>query len=414
MKVKLTALCPMHIGGSDQRIRPSELVVFDGRCFVIHNERLFSSLLERGLLEALMQAIGATSHEVDMRQFLNEHGLLNRAFLDEHAAHSSACQAERVRELRGFVRNAYGQPYVPGSTVKGVIRTSVLYSLLDALNAEQRGQVLDEFARKRLGDYARDPRSRMRRPWFREQFKQWFAQELDRRFFQRYPIGKAGKRFSPHTDVMRAIRVSDSKPLDKDSLAVEEIKIHSARSDHSPKPWSIYAECAQKGTEFWFDLSVDKALVAEFAESAGQTPFGVSFENIQAALSNPLEAVAHATQALYRHEQEFYHRESLPTDALDFDGAEPNFRIGWGIGLLGTSVSLLLPEGILRDIRNSLFIDREETPAPKSRKTVLTPGGPTSLGWCVAQQVNQEAPEETGCGFGSPHDGDEGSRELPR
>jgi CRISPR-associated protein Csm5 len=246
--------------------------------------------------------------------------------------------------------------------------------------------MLDEYAEKRLADFGKDARSRMGRSWFREQFKQWFAQELDRHFFQRYHIGREEKRFSSRSDVMRAVKVSDARPLDKDGLNVEEIKIHSARSSHSPKEWSIYAECAQNGSEFTFDVAVDKSILGSFAESASQASSEVPFRVIEEIVSQPLEAVAHMTKALYAHERDFYEKESMPVEALDFRGITPNFRLGWGIGLLGTSVSLLLPDKVLQDIRNVLFTDRGEAPAPKSRKTALTTTGNASLGWCFAEQ----------------------------
>ena len=186
---------------------------------------------------------------------------------------------------------------------------------------------------------------------------------------------------------MRVIKVSDAHPLDKDSLDIEEVKIYSARSDRSPKSWSIYAECVQSASEFMFDLTVDKRILADFSKSNPQTSFGLSFRAFEEILADPLEAVAYMTRALYRHECEFYEKESMPVQALDFRGIQPNFRVGWGVGLLGTSVSLLLPPKIRQDIRNTLCIDRGDTPAPKSRKVVVTTAnGHASLGWCFVHQ----------------------------
>lgn len=386
MKVRLTALCPIHIGGSDQRIGPLEFVLLDGRCFVIHREKLLRTLGDKGLLDPFVETLSGARQDGDLAHFLREHGLLSSDFLAQHSAYSSACAQQRIREVRGFIRSVHAQPYLPGSAVKGVVRTSILYTVLDRLDPALRTRMLDEFVRKRLSDFESDPRCRMRHSWFREQFKQWFAQELDRHFFQRFEIGPRPRRFSPRSDVMRAILVSDGQPLGKDDLRVEEVKIHSARSGHSPKDWSIWAECVQSGSQFTFDLTVDTDLLSQFAESTSQPSLGAPLEMMIEVLSNPLEAVAHMTKALFKHELAFYEQESLPTEALGFRGITPNFRLGWGIGMLGTSVSLLLPPQVVGEIRNALFVDRGDAPAPKSRKTVLATAGNHSLGWCFVEK----------------------------
>ena len=140
--------------------------------------------------------------------------------------------------------------------------------------------------------------------------------------------------------------------------------------------------------EFGADMARQSIRYAEatFVPHVSVANTGLPFEEI---LADPLEAVADMTRALYRHERAFYEQESIPLQALDFRGIQPNFRVGWGIGLLGTSVSLLLPPKIRQDIRNTLCIDRGDTPAPKSRKVVLTmANGHASLGWCFVQQEN--------------------------
>ena len=91
------------------------------------------------------------------------------------------------------------------------------------------------------------------------------------------------------------------------------------------------------------------------------------------------------TEDLYNQEREFFRSGMLPPEALEFDRM-PNFRIGWGTGLLGTSVDSLLPEKIRQHLRNTLFTERGDTPAPKSRRLIVRKQEEEKgLGWLKAE-----------------------------
>ncbi len=67
---------------------------------------------------------------------------------------------------------------------------------------------------------------------------------------------------------------------------------------------------------------------------------------------------------------------------------EPNFHFGFGGSLLAASVSLLLPEALRIRMRNVLFRERGNTPAPKSRK-VMDLENPMLLGWCQLVETSK-------------------------
>ncbi|HNR69403.1 MAG TPA: hypothetical protein PKN24_15250, partial [bacterium] len=59
-----------------------------------------------------------------------------------------------------------------------------------------------------------------------------------------------------------------------------------------------------------------------------------------------------------------------------------NFHLGWGGSLLLSSVSFLLPAELRIEMRNLLFTDRGDAPAPKSRKRLVDqPNSGTVPGW---------------------------------
>lgn len=375
MKIKLKALSPLHIGGREGVIYPSELLTFEGRCYIISEDRLSHKLFDRGKLDAFLEHAG---ERLEIESFLQTEGLLERDFLEEVSEYSSECPVMIRRELRPFVRNAFSQPFIPGSSIKGVLRTSIMYVILKRLDQRDRRRLLDDFVMRRLKEYKEDPRGQRGHRWFQQNFKKTFAQRLDQDVFQRFILKEGRSRNDAHSDVLRYLKISDSDPVDKDGLRVEEIKVYSARSPESPKRWSIFAECVPAGVEFEFEMKIDKGILQDFARKNSFTRLGMSFSELSQILLNPLAAAEEMAADLLQEEREFFDQELGIVEAMDF-GEEPNFRIGWGAGLLGTSLGMLLPEAIRRELRNALFRDCGNTPAPKSRRVVVGNG---ALGWC--------------------------------
>jgi len=383
MKVKLKTLSPLHIGGKEGVIYPLGYVTFARRCYVINEDQLSQRLYDLGKLDAFLEGASRLSRRFEIGTFLNRVNLLRKDFLEDISNYSSKCEAEIHRELRPFIRNAFSQPFIPGSSIKGVLRTSLMYAILKRVDVSFRKRILDDFVQRRLEEYRKDPRGQKGYRWFQERFKQRFAQRLDQDIFQKFILRSDQHRYDAHTDILRFLKVSDSISADKDSLVVEEIKIYSVHSYESPKKWPIYAECVPPGTEFEFELKIDEGILADFKRYNRSTGFGMSFSDLLDLLSKPLDAAKEMASDLFEKEKDFFYHELNMSEPMDFKEAMPNFRIGWGSGLLGTSVGMLLPERVRQDLRNTLFRNCGDTPAPKSRKVVV---GDKALGWCIVEK----------------------------
>jgi CRISPR type III-A-associated RAMP protein Csm5 len=117
-------------------------------------------------------------------------------------------------------------------------------------------------------------------------------------FFQKFTSRENQRRFDPHTDFFRCLRVTDSTPLEPGTARVEEIKIFSARSQETPKRWSLYAECLPAKSAVEFEISLDEGILQEFAKRNAQTWFGLAFSTIVELLHNPLAVWAEMGQDL--------------------------------------------------------------------------------------------------------------------
>ncbi|WP_230409960.1 type III-A CRISPR-associated RAMP protein Csm5 [Candidatus Kuenenia stuttgartiensis] len=306
--------------------------------------------------------------------------------MDKTSSYSSHCNINIQGNIRSCIRNAFSQPYLPGSAIKGVIRTSIMYVILKRLNDTLRKKILTDFVQKKLLEYKKDPRGEQGYSWFKERFKQWFAQRLDEEIFQKFVIKNNQKRYDPHSDILRCIQISDSNSIDTGNLHLEEVKIFSADSAKSPKDWSVFVECIPAGNEFTFQCKIDEWLLNKFKENNPSNSFGVAFSELKKILSNPFEAVNEMTSDLLREEESFFSQKLKLKNILNFGNETPNFRLGWGMGLLGTSVAMLLPAETKQDLRNILFTDRGDSPAPKSRRIITSNHSSYAiLGWCVVE-----------------------------
>jgi CRISPR-associated protein Csm5 len=385
MKVRLIALTPIHIGGREGALNPLEFVLFEGRCYVVSEDKLGAALQEQNKLD-LFYAWFTRRYRPALYDFLREQRLLDARFLKRVAAYSSATLVRIEREMRPCVRDAFSHPFIPGTSLKGAIRTAVLYKSLKDLTPELRKEFLDDRVADRLDEYDRDPRAQRYDRRFQNNFKQRFSQKLDANFFQRFTLSERSE-YDPHTDVFRCLRVTDSVPLSRDVAQVEEVKIYSAHSAESPKDWSFYVECLPAGSVIELELSVDEVALVEFRKKNRKTWFETDFSALEEMLRNPLQVWAEMGQDLWQEETQFFAKEFGFSDVMPKNKGQPMVRVGWGGGLLATSVDMLLPQPLRRRLRNILFDDRDTATAPKSRRLIENGNEHIPLGWATVEQV---------------------------
>lgn len=381
MKVRLTTLTPLHIGGREGALSPLEFVFFGDHCYVVSEEKLATALQKAGKTDLFIGWFSSFREENRQKPslfgFLREQALLNARFLEQVCTYAIPTSIRVGNNLRPFSRNGFNRPFLPGSAVKGPIRTAFLYKSLKDLTPDLREELLDIPVAHHLKVKDRD--------------KQGFSRELDANFFQRFVLREGGE-YDPHTDVFRCLRVTDSAPLSPDATQVEEIKVYSAPSK-SPKNYSIYAECLPAGSVVECELSVDEATLAEFKKRNQKTWFETNFSVLEKMLNDPLKVWAEMGQDLWNREDKFFSRElRLSNVVMPQNEGQPMVRLGWGGGLLGTSVDMLLPDSMLQDLRNTLFKPSGNTPAPKSRRLAIQNDnqGDTKripLGWATVERV---------------------------
>jgi len=144
------------------------------------------------------------------------------------------------REFREAIKDPHDRPYIPGSSLKGALRTVIAWHAWKELGLS--------LSRIRLGSKPKNA-----------------AEDLEAEIFGRDP--EKGKK-SPHHDLMRALRISDSKPANISVLKIYPVKVWTRRNGGVP----ISVEAIKPGTEFVLEAVVDEHLFSEWASKAKGFP----------------------------------------------------------------------------------------------------------------------------------------------
>lgn len=171
---RISALTPVHIGTGTELVQGFDFEVVDGETVVLDQDRIWETALlpaeEEGGLN--LQLLRRPPAELVRSEDLKPGSDLVRYRMPGRP------HGERIREQ---IKDAFGRPYIPGSSLKGAIRTALLWAMVK----EGRARVeLD-----RLGDR-----------------REWAAQPLERAAF--------GRDFNH--DLLRALRIGDSTPVRAD------------------------------------------------------------------------------------------------------------------------------------------------------------------------------------------------------
>jgi len=133
MKYRIKALTPVHIH-SGEVLRSMEYMVKDGEVLIFDEMDVIRSIKEKELLNAeLLDSYSLTSKRSDYHRNLDYYikkGIIDSSIVNRYKV-KAINKAENLngKEIYRTMRNIQGT-YIPGSSIKGVIRTAILYDYL--------------------------------------------------------------------------------------------------------------------------------------------------------------------------------------------------------------------------------------------------------------------------------------------
>jgi CRISPR-associated protein Csm5 len=225
-QLTITTLSPLHIGTGSTLRRGFDYVTHKGQTWVFDAAALAELLFDQDPQDFERMAQGAPAGDL-IRD--NEYHPDNPIF--RYVMKGEPRAVSRGAELQEQIKDAWDRPYIPGSSLKGALRTALMY-----VGWQQRQLQFDP---RNLKDNVK-----------------FAAQPLEQQVLGGKP-GRPGD--APNFDLLRILQVSDSNPDEQKRLRLLNVQVAAGNKTGSP----IELEAIPREVTFTASLTLDGFLRKE-------------------------------------------------------------------------------------------------------------------------------------------------------
>ena len=390
-KYQLQTLTPVHIG-SGETLNQIDGCYADGRWYHIDLERV---------LAHPSTDLNALTSEMSQRQFRWQRYLSHRNIEPSDVSdYSLLCpQSPENVEIREAIKTMGNRPYMPGSSLKGALRTALLGEIVDV------NEDVYEKSREHIETLIdRGPRGNPRR-------------EKPAQRIEQLAFGK-----DPNHDLLRALQVSDTQPVDSDALEIGLAWTVTLNQNNQlvqkidrGQEYKHFVEQFQAQQRLTFTLKIDDFLFRDREKAR------LGYSDSQAELLRDIAEVCRSdADALMKQELAFYDNYDFSELANIYekliqinDTLEVGaflLQIGWGSGYHANTVTSIIAdadegapeaEDLWMDLRERFRLGQSRSQRdhydarafPKTRRILYRGRNPICpLGWVKISPM--EAPSE--------------------
>ncbi len=383
-KYQLQTVTPVHVG-SGEILNQIDGCYAEGRWYHIDLDKV---------LAHPSTDLNALTSEMSQRGFRWERYLQqhNLDFVELSAYNLPCPQSPEEVEIREAIKTVGNRPYIPGSTLKGAIRTALLGDILSES---------DDIYEKSLSQLetliAQRPRGNPRR-------------EQPARRIESLAFGK-----DPNRDLLRALQVSDTEPLESGTLEIGMVwTVTLNQNDRlvqkidSGRAYKNFVQQIQAQQQLTFTLKIDDLLFREREKTR------LGFSDFQEKTLRDIAEVCRSdADTLMRSEQDFFEYYNIPEIVEVYDGlirlnddlpeGALLLQIGWGTGYNVNTVTEIFanesesPKDFWLDLRERFKLGESRSQRgqydasefPKTRRILYRGQNPIApLGWVKISPLN--------------------------
>lgn len=221
-QMDVVALAPIHIG-SGEKYTSREFIYEDKNYYFPDMGKLYQEMIRLGLAEKYERfLIEPKNKKKRLNDFLYQNGIQMRNFggyvLEETGFEKTESTRGTLNDISKFIRDGLGQPYVPGSSLKGAIRTILMNTF-----------------------------------WGKEKFVVGYGRDAKE---NKSIIPWGPQKGQALNDIFHDIRVSDSQPLENDNLTIVQKWDYSVKPDkESVTALPVYRESLAPFTRLSFTIT---------------------------------------------------------------------------------------------------------------------------------------------------------------
>ena len=245
-KITIETLGPLHIG-SGHEIGKKDWILNrrDNTAYIIDEIKLFNYLRNNNLLSSFEKFMLSNARG-GLFEWAKENKIIND-IIYQTSKYSLDCeniaQVNKVRGIQTFIKDGYGKPYIPGSSIKGAIRNVLLSQSIEK-DTNSNDDVISALRKPDAGGNKNKLSGE--------------ADKLDKKYFR--TLNREGSKYDDAVnDVMSGIKISDSKPLSFNNLTLCQ-KIDAKLDGDPGDGLPIFRECIKPETKIEFNLTIDTAL----------------------------------------------------------------------------------------------------------------------------------------------------------
>ncbi len=388
-KYKLETITPVHIG-SGETLNHIDGYYANGRWYRIDLDKVLAHP------NVDINTLTSEMSQGDFRwsNYLSRHNM-NAADL---STYSILCaQSPETTDIREAIKAVGNRPYIPGSSIKGAIRTMLLS---DLINNNQNQQIKNQSS-AHLNikiDEGVSPRHKRDDPP---------AQQIEKLAFGE----------DPNHDLLRALQVSDTEPLESDALAVEMAwtvtlnqKGELVQKIDGNREYKNYVEVIQGVKSLTFTIKIDDWLF----DDPAYTKLGFNDTQYE-AIHSIFDVCYLGNKNLIQQEIKFYNNDDFSSIYNFYNGLNNTneslkngvflLQIGWGTGYHSNTVTSSFtqrnnPPVDLMQLRERYRLGRsrsnqqnpyDDRAFPKTRRILYRGQNPVvPLGWVKISPIEDE------------------------
>lgn len=388
-RLRIETLSALHIGTGEQ-LGAKNYARQGQQLFVAKPEKVLALVRLSPQVESAFLAFCEDGQQT-LTDFLQQ----QRVSFGDITAYRVRATGQVGRLIPVFIKTPEGKSYIPGSSLKGAVRSALF----------RGGVISDNAIRNAAAKAARDDLnqiSRQRNPSL-SRWRKKIGTDVERTFF--------GK--DEHHDLMRCLQFGDSTALEPTELCIAEVRVLSIgassdlrpardphRSDREMRP--VTPEVLPKGVEVICPFTFNLYLLSS-TSPVNRLGFCQKAEFIKAWLAG----CNRAAQDLIEQEIEFFTRhrfegkqqiaqwyETLGKQLQQIQraGNQCLLHIAWGSGWDAKTITDQFDDNLFDDVRRTLRLNvgqprgsntlLPKKDSPKSRKVVFENGQPQEpIGW---------------------------------
>jgi CRISPR-associated protein Csm5 len=368
----------VHVGSGEKLAKNFNFFRQGSKIHVINSSKMFDAVEKLGAnrIKEFTQAVEGKN----IVAWLQKQGI----HLDGISAYSFTLAGDKTpREIHAHIRDAFGNPLIPGSSLKGALRTAIIRKLVrTANNSRLLNSEISAIKKRDKG-----PR----------------PQEADK-YFLKNLLGD-----DPKTNLLRTLTVGDF------TFSSQNMNIHEVYVYRMDSPFGLnMTRKKNRNSRLMAPIVVEK--LSESSDSRGIISFDEFLPDkddkekcfkFKAKLSLPwlLDACLSLTQHTIETELQFLKdKAGKPVDGLrgfytrlseqieNLPENEVIIQMAWGSGWRSMTGQLLKSDDLSDDLRKKLRLaDRYLSfPFPKSRRLTLVNGTDSSMGWIKLSFIEME------------------------